>query len=109
MRVLSSRQFQKKGLALLGEEGFDALIRFLVDYPESGDVIPGTGGLRKLRWGRPGMGVRGGAKVITCLFLHKEIVFALSIYSKSKTKNLDSKALHDLSKQAEALKRLWED
>ncbi len=41
-----------------------ALIDFIAHNPESGDLIPETGGVRKMRWGRQGSGKRGGARVI---------------------------------------------
>lgn len=42
----------------------EAFIAWLAANPEAGDVIPGTGGLRKVRWKRAGMGKRGGVRVI---------------------------------------------
>jgi hypothetical protein len=41
-----------------------AFIDWLASHPDAGDVIPGAGGCRKVRWTRPGMGKRGGARVI---------------------------------------------
>ena len=40
------------------------LVDYLAYNPTSGDLIPGTGGVRKLRWGLPGRGKRGGARVV---------------------------------------------
>jgi hypothetical protein len=42
----------------------EALIWFLANHPEEGDLVQGTGGVRKLRWGARGHGKRGGARVI---------------------------------------------
>lgn len=41
-----------------------AFIDWLASHVDAGDVIPGAGGCRKVRWARPGMGKRGGARVI---------------------------------------------
>jgi hypothetical protein len=50
----------------LAEDDYIALQLFLVRDPEAGDLIPGTGGFRKLRWADPrrGKGKRGGLRVI---------------------------------------------
>ncbi len=50
----------------LTDESYSKLQRALMDNPELGDVMPGTGGFRKVRWGdsRRGKGKRGGLRVI---------------------------------------------
>lgn len=50
--------------ALLSDEEYAALQQHLVAQPDSGDVITGTGGLRKIRWTTTGRGKRGGTRVI---------------------------------------------
>jgi hypothetical protein len=46
--------FYKDAVKLLGQDGYEALVDFIAARPEEGDVIPGTGGFRKLRFRRPG-------------------------------------------------------
>jgi mRNA-degrading endonuclease RelE of RelBE toxin-antitoxin system len=46
------------------EETYEALQSFLIHHPEAGDLICGTGGCRKLRWGAEGRGKRGGVRII---------------------------------------------
>jgi mRNA-degrading endonuclease RelE of RelBE toxin-antitoxin system len=48
----------------LTEDEYVGLQGFLLKYPETGDVVPGSGGVRKLRWGMMGKGKRGGVRVI---------------------------------------------
>ncbi len=64
------------------------LIEFIGANPEAGDLIPETGGIRKLRWALPGGGKRGGARVI--YFFHNETlpVFLLAVYGKNEKANL---------------------
>jgi hypothetical protein len=64
------------------------LENYLCAHPESGDVAPGTGGLRKLRWGAQGKGKRGGARVIYVDFAYYEKIYLLSAYPKSVKVNL---------------------
>ena len=56
--------FEEKARKLLGKAGFDDLLDFLARRPRAGRIIEGTGGLRKVRFARPGKGKSGGARVI---------------------------------------------
>ena len=64
------------------------LVEFVGANPESGDVIPETGGIRKLRWALAGGDKRGGSRVI--YFFHNESlpIFLLAIYGKNEKANL---------------------
>jgi hypothetical protein len=58
-------------------------IDWIAAHPESGDVIPGSGGCRKVRWSTRGIGKRGGARVI--YFLEREhTIWLLIVYTKAK-------------------------
>ena len=57
--------FTKLILSLMDDELYRELQSSLIVSPDAGDVIEGTGGIRKLRWKLPGTGKRGGARVIT--------------------------------------------
>jgi hypothetical protein len=56
---------------------------WLAGNPEAGDVIPGSGGCRKVRWSRPGMGKRGGVRVIYFTRLAAGEIWLLLVYAKS--------------------------
>lgn len=56
---------------------------YLCLHPESGDVIPGTGGLRKFRWNLKGSGKRGGARILYVDFAYYEKIYLISIFSKN--------------------------
>ncbi|MBK5293502.1 MAG: hypothetical protein JJE04_17735 [Acidobacteriia bacterium] len=62
--VISLSGFRKAVKKLFSEAELAALIGFLGNHPDKGDVIPGTGGLRKLRWALAGRGKRGGSRLI---------------------------------------------
>jgi hypothetical protein len=64
--------------------------------PETGDLIPGSGGCRKIRWTRPGMGKRGGVKVIYALRPKPGTVLLLTIYSKSARDSISADVLKGL-------------
>ena len=64
MVIAETRAFTTRLLDLLPDEDYRLLQLELVRDPEAGHVIPGTGGLRKLRWAASGRGKRGGARII---------------------------------------------
>ncbi|HEY5208061.1 MAG TPA: type II toxin-antitoxin system RelE/ParE family toxin [Stellaceae bacterium] len=81
------------------EERF-RLIDFLARSPEAGDLIPGTGGLRKLRWGGKSKGKSGGYRAIYYFFDRDVPIFLLAIYAKAMKEDLTSaekKQLRDLA------------
>jgi hypothetical protein len=73
---------------------------FLAADPEAGDVIPGSGGCRKIRWARAGGGKRGGVRVIYTTRLTNGALVLLVIYAKSMQENIPA---HILKKIAEEL------
>lgn len=50
--VLQLPKFKAEATELIGTDGIEALAVYLIDHPDAGDVIPGSGGVRKLRWGQ---------------------------------------------------------
>lgn len=68
----------------LTEEDLRELQNYLCSYPESGDVAPGTGGLRKLRWGAKGKGKKGGARVVYVDFAYYEKIYLIGAYPKNE-------------------------
>lgn len=64
--------------------------------PEAGDLIPGSGGLRKLRWRIIGKGKRGGLRIIYYWDVSDESFFMLAVYKKSKKEDLTQQQLRIL-------------
>ncbi|OIQ79335.1 toxin HigB-2 [mine drainage metagenome] len=70
-------------------------INWIAENPLAGDVIPGSGGCRKVRWSRAGMGKRGGVRVIYFNATDGKI-WLLIVYSKSKFDQLPASFLANL-------------
>ena len=70
MTVVETERFLKDVEPLMSDAEREALVAFMGANPEAGQIIPETGGVRKVRWGLAGRGKRGGARVI--YYYHSE-------------------------------------
>jgi len=75
----------------MGDKERSKLIMYLKDSPKTGDVIAKTGGVRKLRWTRPGKGKRGGVRIIYYFYDKQGALFLLTVYAKSDKVDLSEK------------------
>lgn len=91
-----SKSFTRRVDELLAEEDFRLLQVSLLLRPEHGQVIPGGGGLRKMRWALPGRGKSGGARVIYYYFVAAQVIYLLAIYPKNEQTNLSRDQLKTL-------------
>ncbi|MDF1568605.1 MAG: type II toxin-antitoxin system RelE/ParE family toxin [Spirochaetaceae bacterium] len=89
-RFIESTVFQKEWSRLgYDEEDFIKLTNYLTDNPDAGDIITGTGGVKKLRWPAPGTrGKSGGLRVIYMAKDKRRTIYFIMVYSKSRQKNL---------------------
>jgi hypothetical protein len=87
--------FTRQICSLLDDADYRQLQVTLALKPEAGDVIRGSGGLRKIRWTARGRGKRGGIRVIYYLVADGEIYF-LFAYAKTTQENIDSRQLRIL-------------
>ena len=95
--------FEEKARKLLGNAGFDNLLEFLARRPRAGRIIQGTGGLRKVRFARPGQGKSGGARVIYYYYNDTKPILLLLIYAKADQDNLTDAQKAQLKKHVNAI------
>jgi len=86
--IIESSIFQRELPVYLDDDESAALQCFLMQHPEAGDLIPGAGGVRKLRWKRPGSGKRGGIRVIYYVTYQPNELWMLTLYAKAKHDNI---------------------
>ena len=80
----------------LDDDEYAELQQFMMQNPEAGRVVPGSGGVRKLRWKRKGMGKRGGLRVIYFVrYLFNEF-WMLTLYAKAKQEDVPGHILNQL-------------
>jgi mRNA-degrading endonuclease RelE of RelBE toxin-antitoxin system len=82
----------------------EAFVNFIAWNPETGDVIPETGGVRKVRWSRSGTGRRGGARVIYFYHNADRPVYLLMVYAKARREDLTPDEKKTVRKLAAVLK-----
>lgn len=98
--VAETPVFVKYAAAVWSEEERTEFINWIAANPDSGDVIPGSGGCRKVRWSTAGTGRRGGARVI--YFLEREhTVWLLIVYRKAEFDTLPTELLVEIRKGVE--------
>jgi hypothetical protein len=88
MTVVETLRFLREASAALTEEERSELVSYLAANPEAGDVMPETGGARKLRWKAQGRGKRGGTRAI--YYYHDESLplFMLNVFAKNEKAGL---------------------
>ena len=74
-------------------------ISYLAATPDAGDLIPGSGGCRKIRWNIHGRGKSGGVRVIYTAQLKSGAIVLLTIYSKSATENIPAHLLKQIAEE----------
>lgn len=99
LTIVESPLFTRDWANYWTEEEYEAFKAHLAGNPECGDVVPGTGGCRKVRWGREGAGKRGGVRVIYTLRLSGGAIVALLIYGKGAAENIPAHTLRDIAKE----------
>jgi mRNA-degrading endonuclease RelE of RelBE toxin-antitoxin system len=100
-RFVETPVFSRRLQGLLSDDDYRALQLALVFRPEQGVLIPGTGGLRKLRWSLRGKGKRGGLRVIYYWKSAEEVIYLLFLYSKNQQGDLTPDQLRWLTRTLE--------
>jgi hypothetical protein len=73
----------------------------LIEQPDAGTIIRGTGGVRKLRWRAPGRGKRGGYRVIYYARIERGEIWMLTMYPKNVKENIPASVLREIRKEVE--------
>lgn len=96
MVIIETPIFTRRIQTILSNEEYRLLQVHLVNKPDSGKVIRGSGGLRKLRWSAGGHGKRGGVRIIYYWFVSQDTLLFLFAYPKSEQDDLTPEQLRQL-------------
>src|SRR5438874_6129608 len=80
----------------LSDDEYAQLQQALIGNPEAGSVIPGSGGVRKMRWAIAGRGKRGGLRVIYFLRIRQGQIWMLTLYAKNEAENISAHVLKQI-------------
>ena len=105
LTFVESPAFTKQCTDLWSDAEYSAFQQFLAAQPEAGDVIPGLGGLRKVRWSAQGRGKRGGARVIYLLLVQPGLIYLFQAYTKGDIADLSPEQKKRLRAAVEEIKK----
>jgi len=98
---IETRLFTKLVLEYLNDDDYAAMQQALMQDPDARPVIPGSGGIRKLRWAAPGRGKRGGYRVIYYVRRQHGVIWLLTMYPKNVMENIPAHVLRQIRKEVE--------
>jgi len=101
MVIIETRMFTRQITELMPDDLYRALQEALWINPLLGSLIPGSGGLRKVRWLLPGAGKRGGVRIIYYWYSPESRIYMLLAYAKSEQDNLTPRQLKILKSLVE--------
>ena len=99
LTFVETKLFTRLVYSYLTEEEYGQLQNRIAANPGAGDVIPGSGGVRKLRWRASGRGTRGGIRVIYYLRLSQGQVWMLTLYAKNEAESMSRSVLKSIKEE----------
>ncbi|KQQ32772.1 transcriptional regulator [Duganella sp. Leaf126] len=94
--VIETPLFESLWPSYWSPDEYAAFITFIASHPHAGDVVPGTNGVRKVRWKRQGIGKSGGVRVIYFARSTAFEIVLLTLYAKANVTNLSSATLKEM-------------
>lgn len=96
---IESKLFTRLVGDYLADEEYARLQAALVEDPERGALVPGSGGVRKLRWAQPGRGKRGGIRVIYYARTREGVIWMLTLYAKNEEESIPAHVLRAIKEE----------
>ena len=103
--IIELLPFSKKAAKILDKRELEALHNHLIQHPNQGDVIPDTGGVRKLRWAAGGKGKRGGARVLCFYHVVGTTIYLMACYTKNEQSDVRTAVKKQLKSIVEQIKK----
>ena len=101
LTVVETLLFQRQWPSYWTEEQRGEFASYIAAHPTAGDVVPESGGIRKVRWSRTGSGKSGGVRIIYFTRNAEQEVVLLTLYAKAKTDNLTGSKLKEIRRALE--------
>lgn len=101
--VAELAEYQRRAEKLLAESERQDIVNYVAAFPKAGDLIKGTGGVRKLRWRRGGKGKSGGVRVIYYFHSERMPLYLLTVFAKNERADLSQAERSELASLVETL------
>jgi mRNA-degrading endonuclease RelE of RelBE toxin-antitoxin system len=101
MEIVETSVFTKRIVEIMDDDEYKLLQQSLAERPEQGTLIPGSGGLRKIRWRVQGKGKRGGTRIIYYWATQANTILMLFVFRKNEASDLTPKQIQALRKIVE--------
>jgi hypothetical protein len=105
--VIELAGYRRRADELLSADEREAVVDLIAYEPTCGDLMPGTGGLRKVRIGRDGIGKRGGARVVYYFHDEQVPILLLALYAKNEKGDLSAAEKRELAALVKEIVRQW--
>lgn len=96
-------EYIRRANELLSEAERKAVIDYLAAHPLNGDIMEGTGGIRKLRWASGGKGKSGGVRIIYYYHDPRIPLYLLTVFGKNEKSNVTKSERNELAKLVKLL------
>lgn len=103
IEFLRTKAFHKEARAVFTEEELSGFLNYIAANPEAGDKIPGTSGLRKIRWKAKGFGKSGGARVIYYFRDLNMPLMLLAVYPKNHIARLSERTMKEIGRKVDEI------
>jgi len=100
-------EYIRRAEKLMSTSERSEIINYLAAHPKAGDLLEGTGGIRKLRWGRGAQGKSGGVRVIYYFHSEKMPLYLLTLFAKNERANISKTQRNELSEMVDLLVHFW--
>lgn len=107
--IAETSEYLHRAEKLLSDDERRDVLAYLAEHPRAGDLMEGTGGVRKLRWSRGGRGKSGGVRVI--YYFHSEAIplYLLTLFAKNERSNLSKAERNELAELVGLLVATWQE
>lgn len=98
---IETKLFTRLRESYLADDEYTKVQAALIENPEDDDIVPGSGGVRKLRWSQPGRGKRGGIRIIYYAKVREGIIYMLTVYAKNEEGNIPAHILRKIKEEVD--------
>ena len=107
LAVAETTEYIRRAEKLLGDDERRDIVSHLAKHPKAGELMEGTGGVRKLRWARGGRGKSAGVRVIYYVHSDAMPLYLLTLFAKNERANLSKAERNDLAAMVDVLVSAW--